>query len=175
MPTPPTDATRRRSPRATRRPAPNSPASSGPSPEGMSGSLPWTGKAALQAALKRAIALVKTWISDRLAGARIWWSPDVRGRTGGVQETMEVNAHFGAPVMRTARPVHPLARQRLAASAHGRSGRRSRLGCGGERPQGHRCPVRARGRARLHTLAPPPSGVAPLESSLREGRCGRRR
>ena len=30
------------------------------------------------------------------------------------------------------------------------------MGLGGERPQGHRCPVRARGRARFHTLVPAP-------------------
>ena len=76
---------------------------------------------------------------------------------------MGVNAHFGAPVMHTGRPAHPRARQRLAASPRGRPWRRSRFGRGGERPQGHRCPVRARGRARFHTLVPAPSGVAPLE------------
>ena len=78
------------------------------------------------------------------------------GRTGGVQETQGVDAHFGAPAMRTARPVYPAARQRLAAPPRGRPGRGSRLGLGGERPQGHRCPVRARGRARFHTLVPAP-------------------
>ena len=65
--------------------------------------------------------------------------------------------------MHTGRPAHPRARQRLAASPRGRPWRRSRFGRGGERPQGHRCPVRARGRARFHTLVPAPSGVAPLE------------
>ena len=70
---------------------------------------------------------------------------------------MGVNAHFDAPVMRTDRPAYPPARQRLAASPSGRPWRRSRLGRGGEPPQGHRCPVRARGRARFHTLVPAPS------------------
>ena len=78
------------------------------------------------------------------------------GRTGGVQETRGVDAHFGAPAMRTGCPAYPLARQRLAAPPRGRPGRGSRLGLGGERPQGHRCPVRARGRARFRTLVPAP-------------------
>ena len=78
------------------------------------------------------------------------------GRSGGVQETRRVDAHFGAPVMRTGCPAYPRARQRLAASPHGRPGRGSRFGLGGERPQVHRCPVRARGRARFHTLVPAP-------------------
>ena len=91
------------------------------------------------------------------------------GRTGGVQETQGVDAHFGAPAMRTARLAYPLARQRLAAPPRGRPGRGSRLGLGGERPQGHRCPVRARGRARFHTLVPALLGSLPHESSLQEG------
>ena len=81
---------------------------------------------------------------------------------------MGVDAHFGAPVMHTGRPAHPLAWQRLAASPRGRPWRRSRFGRGGERPQGHRCPVRARGRARFHTLVPAPR-VAPVHQS-RAGR-----
>jgi hypothetical protein len=61
------------------------------------------GYGGLQAVFKRVIALEKrarrragrrltervdTWRTDRLEGARIWWEPDVWGRTGGVQETM---------------------------------------------------------------------------------------
>ena len=94
-------------------------------------------------------------------------------RTGGVHETMGVDAHFGAPVMHTGRPAHPAARQRLAASPRGRPWRRSRLGRGGERPQGHRGPVRARGRARFHTLVPAPFWGRSLTSNpLREGQIG---
>ena len=78
------------------------------------------------------------------------------GRTGGVQETQGVDAHIGAPAMRTGCPAYPLARQRLAAPPRGRPGRGSRLGLDGERPRGHRCPDRARGRARFHTLGPAP-------------------
>ena len=80
-----------------------------------------------------------------------------RCRSASVHETRAVNAHFGAPVMHSGWPPHPLARQRLAASPCGRPWRRSRLGRGGERPRGHRCPVRARGHARFHTLVPAPS------------------
>ena len=58
--------------------------------------------------------------------------------------------------MRTGCLAYPLARQRLAASPRSRPWRRSRFCRGGERPQGHRCPVRARGRARFRTLVPAP-------------------
>ncbi len=71
-----------------------------------------------------------------------------------VHSTYRVDAQYGAPVMRTGCPAYPLARQGLAAPPRGRPGRGSRLGLGGERPQGHRCPDRARGRARFHTLVP---------------------
>ena len=78
------------------------------------------------------------------------------GRTGGVQETRGVDAHFGAPAMHTGCPAYPLARQGLAACRVGGGGTVAAWGVVGRRPQGHRCPVRARGRARFHTLVPVP-------------------
>ena len=78
-------------------------------------------------------------------------------RTGGVHATRGVDAHFGAPAIHTRWPAYPLARQGLVASPHGRPWHSSHSGRGGERPQGHKGLVRARGRARFHTPAPAPS------------------
>ena len=93
------------------------------------------------------------------------------GRTGGVQETQGVDAHFGAPAMRTARPAYPLARERLAASPRARPGRGSRLGLGGEGTPGAQVPGSGAGpcafsHARPRSLL----GSLPIESSLQEGR-----
>ena len=51
----------------------------------------------------------------------------------------------------------PRGRFELRASPPGRRCRTGPCGRGGERPQGHRGLVRARGRARFHTPAPAPS------------------
>ena len=93
-----------------------------------------------------------------------WAVPEVCKRQQG---SMHVSAR---PVMHTGCPAYPLARQRLAASPHGRPWRGSGLGRGGERPQGHRCPVRARGHCAFSHARPRSLlGSLPLKLSLREG------
>jgi len=94
-------------------------------------------------------------------------------RTGGVHETTGVDAHLGAPVMHTGWIAYPAAPERLTAPPHGRPWHRSHLGRGGERPPQSEGLVRARARARFHTPGPAPSGVAPLQLSLREGQQSR--
>ena len=78
-------------------------------------------------------------------------------RTGGVHETTGVDAHFGAPVMHTDRPVLSAGAARSCDVA-ARSGRGTGAAWAaeGRRPQGPEGLVRARGRAHFHTHAPAP-------------------